>query len=341
MNAYPERDRLSVAPMMDWTDRHYRYLMRQITRQTLLYSEMVTTGAVLHGDRERLLGFSPVEKPLVLQLGGDDPAALASCARIAAAWGYDEVNLNVGCPSVRVKTGNFGACLMAQPDLVADCVQAMSEAAGIPVSVKHRIGIDTRDRFEDLEAFVSRVARAPAARFIVHARKAWLTGLSPKENRTVPELRYHDVYRLKRTHPRLRIELNGGVTSLAEVREHLRHVDGVMVGRWAYERPYALAPADGELSGGAAAPPNRREVVERMLPYIEAMLWRGVPLSRMTRHMLGLFAGEPGAKAWRRQLSERAHEPGAGIDVVRQALERVPAETLDAAPGRLEPQERT
>ncbi len=320
---------LSVAPMMGWTDRHYRYFMRQLTRETLLYTEMVTTGALLHGDRERLLGFSEEERPLALQLGGDDPGELAACARIAEAWGYDEVNLNVGCPSERVQRGRFGACLMAEPERVAACVAAMREAVALPITVKHRIGIDELDRYEDMARFVTVVAEEGADRFIVHARKAWLTGLSPKENRTIPPLRYKDVHRLKREHPQLTIELNGGVRSLEEAQRQLKHVDGVMIGRAAYETPYLLAEADRVFYRGSRVP-SRREVVEKMLPYIERMLRRRVHLSRITRHMLGLFARQPGARAWRRQLSEHAHREGAGTEVLLQALAHVPDEVLDA-----------
>ena len=320
---------LSVAPMMDWTDRHYRYFMRQLTRETLLYTEMVTTGALLHGDRERLLGFSEEERPLALQLGGDDPEELAACARIAEAWGYDEVNLNVGCPSERVQRGRFGACLMAEPERVAACVAAMREAVALPITVKHRIGIDELDRYEDMARFVTIVAGGGADRFVVHARKAWLSGLSPKENRTIPPLRYEDVHRLKREYPQLTVELNGGVRSLEEAQRQLEHVDGVMIGRAAYETPYLLAEADRVFYGGGQVP-SRREVIQGMLPYIEEMLRRGVYLSRITRPMLGLFAHQPGARAWRRHLSEHAHREGAGTNVLLQALAYLPDEVLDA-----------
>jgi len=318
--------------MMDWTDRHYRVFMRGITQRTLLYTEMVTVNAVLHGDRERLLGFSALEKPLAVQLGGDDPKALAECARIAEAWGFDEVNLNVGCPSERVQSGNFGACLMVRPEVVAECVEAMRDAVHIPVTVKHRIGVDDLDRFEDVANFVRVVSQAGADRFTVHARKAWLKGLSPKENRTVPPLRYEDVYRLKREFPHLRIEINGGVRTLGDARRHLTRVDGVMIGRAAYETPYLLATADRAFFGAATPPPTRREVVTAMLPYLEARLAEGVPLHRITRHMLGLFAGQPGAKAWRRHLSENAHKGGAAASVLSAALQGVPLEVLDARP---------
>jgi tRNA-dihydrouridine synthase A len=330
---------LSVAPMMDWTDRHYRAFMRGVTRRTLLYTEMVHVNAVLRGHRERVLGFSELEKPLALQLGGDDPQALAACARVAEDWGYDELNLNVGCPSPRVQRGNFGACLMAQPERVAACVAAMRAATSLPVTVKHRIGIDDRDRFEDLAHFVEVVAQAGPARFTVHARKAWLSGLSPKENRTVPPLRYEAVYRLKRLRPDLELELNGGVRSLEAAAAHLEHVDAVMIGRAAYETPYALARADA-LFYGEAHVPTRREVLEVFLPYASAQLGRGVPLASLTRHLLGLFAGVPGARAWRRHLSEQAHRAGAGLEVLQRALRVVPDEVLDARPDAPQPVER-
>lgn len=326
---------LSVAPMMDLTDRHCRVLLRQITRRTLLYSEMVTTGALLFGDRARHLEFSVVEKPLALQLGGDDPQALAACVRLAETWGYDEVNLNVGCPSERVQQGRFGACLMAEPELVAACVAAMREAVELPITVKHRIGIDDLDRYEELARFVGTVAAAGCDRFIVHACKAWLQGLSPKENRTIPPLRYGEVHRLKAELPQLRIEINGGIDTLEAAQQQLAVVDGVMVGRAAYQTPYRLALADRLFYGASEPAPTRREVVLGMIPYLEAMLAQGVYLSRITRHMLGLFSGQPGAKAWKRYLSEHAHRPGAGVGVLMAALAGVPEAVLDARPEAL------
>ncbi len=317
--------------MMDLTDRHYRAFMRGVTRRTLLYSEMVTTNAVLRGDRARVLGFSDLEKPLVLQLGGDDPAALAECARIAEDYGYDEVNLNVGCPSARVRSGNFGACLMMQPERVAASVAAMRAAVKVPVTVKHRIGVDEHDSFEWLTHFVRTVAATGAERFSVHARKAWLSGLSPKENRTVPPLRYEVVYRLKETFPELTFELNGGVKTLEEASGQLEHLDAVMIGRAAYETPYLFATADA-LFYGETHVPTRREVVKAFKPYVFEQLAKGVPLNRLTRHMLGLFAGCPGARAWRRHLSENAHKPGAGLRVLEEALCAVPNEVLNARP---------
>ena len=323
---------LSVAPMMDRTDRHFRAFLRRITRRTLLYTEMVTTGAVLHGDRERILGFSPEERPLALQLGGDDPADLAACAEIAAGLGYDEVNLNVGCPSDRVQKGRFGACLMAEPERVAEAVAAMRRAVELPVTVKHRIGVDELDHYEDMRRFVETVAAAGCDRFSVHARKAWLSGLSPKDNREIPPLRWAEVHRLKAELPHLAIEINGGVHDLAAAREHLEHVDGVMIGRAAYDDPYALAPADRDLFGEPADPPSRREVVERFLPYVEDQLALGEPLKRLTRHALGLFANRPGARAWRRHLAENAHLDGAGPEVLLDAMGNVSDAVLDERP---------
>jgi len=314
---------LSVAPMMDWTDRNCRFFHRQISRHTLLYTEMLTTGAVLHGDRERLLGFSPAEHPVALQLGGSDPAQLAQAARIGEEWGYDEINLNCGCPSDRVQSGRFGACLMAEPELVARLVGTMREAVRIPVTVKSRIAIDELEEWPTLEDFVRRISAAGCTRFIVHARKAWLQGLSPKENRDVPPLRYELVHRLKAEFPHLDISINGGIRTLDAAAEHLRHVDGVMIGRAAYENPYILADADRRFFGGTEAPRERHAVVEAMLPYLEERLKQGAPLSAITRHMLGLFQGLPGARAWRRYLSENVHKPGAGPEVVLAALAQV------------------
>lgn len=321
---------LSVAPMMERTDRHFRWFLRRITRHALLYTEMVTTGAILKGeDPERFLAFHPEERPLALQLGGDDSAELAACARLAEELGYDEVNLNVGCPSERVQRGSFGVCLMAEPKRVAAAVAAMRSAVALPVTVKHRIGFDELDRYEDMLRFVDELAAAGCDRFTVHARKAWLRGLSPKENRDVPPLRYEEVYRLKAERPELAIEVNGGVRSLGEARAHLARVDGVMVGRAAYDDPYALAAADRELFDAAAEPPTRRRVVAELVPYAEALVGRGEPVSRLTRHVLGLFAGRPGARGWRRHLSEEAHRPGAGAEVLLEAAARVPDAVLD------------
>ena len=314
---------VSVAPMMEWTDRHCRYFLRRLSRGFLLYTEMVTAGAVLRGDRNRLLRYHPEEHPLAIQLGGAEPDALAECARIAESLGFDEVNLNVGCPSDRVQSGRFGACLMAEPALVARCVEAMRRAVSIPVTVKSRIGIDDQEEWPALRGFVETVAAAGCERFIVHARKAWLTGLSPKENRDIPPLRYDLVYRLKEERPDLAVVLNGGVTDLDAADGHLRHVDGVMLGRAAYQNPFLLAEVDRRYFGSLQAPPDRHAVAEAMAEYIGAELAAGTPLAAMTRHMLGLFQGVPGARAWRRHLSEQAHRPGAGIAVLRAALASV------------------
>jgi tRNA-dihydrouridine synthase A len=315
---------LSIAPMMDRTDRHYRYFMRQITRRTLLYTEMVTTAAILHGDQEQLLGFSPEEKPLVLQLGGDNPNHLATCAKIAEDMGYDQVNLNVGCPSDRVQNGNFGACLMAQPELVAKAVEAMQKVVNIPVTIKHRIGIDDQDKYEDMANFVRIVANAGCQHFSVHARKAWLQGLSPKENRTIPPLRYEEVHRLKQEFPQLFIEINGGFKTLTEVKDQLQFVDAVMIGRAAYDHPYLFATADQEIYGEKTPPLTRQEVIEAMYPYLEYWLKKGVKLNSMTRHFLELFAQQPGTKAWKRYISENAHLTHAGVEVLEQALKQLP-----------------
>jgi len=310
---------LSVAPMMDVTDRHFRLLLRQLTRRTLLYTEMIATGAILRGDRERLLAFDEAERPLALQLGGEDPQALAECARIAADLGHDEVNLNVGCPSEKVQEGRFGACLMARPDQVARCVEAMRAAVGIPVTVKHRIGIDDRDAYEDLLGFVDVVAGAGCDRFIVHARAA-LLGLSPRENRAIPPLRPHDVHRLKRERPGLRIEINGGIASLDQALEQLRHVDGVMIGRTARDLPSVLLDADARIFGDAAPHARIEDAVIALLPHVEAWVTSGGRLQDVTRHLLGLFAGRRGARAWRRLLSVEASSATAGPELIQRAL---------------------
>jgi len=323
---------LSIAPMMDCTDRYDRYFLRLISRRALLYSEMVTTGAILFGDRDRYLAFDRAENPVAVQLGGSDPEALARASAIAEAYGYDEINLNVGCPSDRVQSGRFGACLMAEPELVADCVSAMGEAVAVPVTVKSRIGIDDQDEYEDLQRFVATVSQAGCRSFTVHARKAWLTGLSPKQNRSVPPLHYDRVYRLKRDFPELEIVINGGVGSLPEVQDHLVHVDGVMIGRAAYHDPYMLAVADRLIFGDSAPVPSRHAVIEAYLPFVESRLADGVPLLRMARHMVGLFNGRPGARAWRRYISENAHKKGAGIEVIRQAAELVPEDEEIVSP---------
>jgi len=309
--------------MMDWTDRHCRRFHRLLTRRTLLYSEMVPTGAILRGERARFLAFDPAEKPLALQLGGAEPAALAACAAIAEDWGYDEVNLNVGCPSDRVQNARFGACLMAEPALVADCVAAMRAATRLPVTVKHRIGIDARDSYEELAGFVETVAAAGCRSFAVHARKAWLQGLSPKQNREIPPLRYELVYRLKRDFPDLEIVINGGIPDLDAALAHLERVDGAMLGRAAYQDPWILAEADSRIFDATDPLQTREEAVAALLPYLSAQRAAGIPVKAVTRHILGLFNGLPGARAWRRHLSEAAVRPGAGPEVVEQALERL------------------
>lgn len=318
--------------MMDRTDRHYRYFMRQITRRTLLYSEMITTAALLHGEPRRFLDYSEAEKPLALQLGGDDPAALSHCSGLAEDWGYDEVNLNVGCPSDRVKQGHFGACLMAQPEVVARAVEAMRRSTSLRVTVKHRIGIDSLERYEDMERFVKVVAGAGCESFIVHARIAVLRGLSPKENRTVPPLRYEDVYRLKATFPQLHVSINGGIQSLSQAARHLEAVDGAMIGRAAYDRPFLFAEADRLFFGDPSPPASRRQVLEAMLPYLQAWTSRGLPPHRITRHMLGLFAHQPAARAWRRLLSAQALTAESVVHAIEKALSSMPAAVLDARP---------
>ncbi len=315
--------RLSIAPMLDWTDRYCRYFLRLISRHTLLYSEMVTTGALLHGDRERFLAFHEQEHPVALQLGGSDPAELAQCARLGEEWGYDEINLNVGCPSDRVQSGRFGACLMATPELVAECISAMRDAVAIDVTVKHRIGIDERDSYGELCDFVGRVAEAGCTTFIVHARKAWLQGLSPKENRDVPPLQYETVHQLKQDFPHLEIILNGGIQTLKQAREQLNHVDGVMIGREAYNNPWILVEADRLLFGDDHPIPTRHEILERLMPFVQEEFERGTPVARITRHILGLFNGQPGARAWRRHISENAHRKGARPEIIREAAAKV------------------
>lgn len=323
-NATPfSSQRFSIAPMLDWTDRHCRYFHRQLTRNTLLYTEMVTTGAIIHGKGD-YLAYNDAEHPVALQLGGSDPAALAQCAQLAQARGYDEINLNVGCPSDRVQNGRFGACLMGEAALVADCIKAMRDVVSIPVTVKTRIGIDDRDSYEFLCDFIATVAEQGGCdTFIIHARKAWLSGLSPKENREIPPLDYPRVYQLKRDFPQLTLAINGGVKTLAEAQEHLQHLDGVMMGREAYQNPGLLTQVDRLLFGSATPDADPVAVVRAMYPYIEQELSRGTYLGHVTRHMLGLFQGIPGARQWRRYLSENAHKPGAGIEVVEKALSLV------------------
>ncbi len=305
--------------MMDWTDRHCRAFHRQLTRGARLYTEMVTADAIIHGNRERLIGFDQSEHPLVLQLGGSDPRKLEEATRIGAAWGYDEVNLNIGCPSDRVQSGGFGACLMAEPTLVAECLAAMRAATEIPVTVKCRIGIDDQEPQEALPRFIEDVARAGIDTVIIHARKAWLEGLSAKENREIPPLDYPLVYRMKQAFPELTIVINGGIGSLKDVQTHLQHVDGVMLGRAAYHSPWMLLDVDREIFGAAGAR-TREQAVRAMLDYVERQLVLGTPLIAITRHMLGLYHGVPGARLWRRMLSEEARKPGARAGLILEAL---------------------
>ncbi|MET0048900.1 MAG: tRNA dihydrouridine(20/20a) synthase DusA [Sedimenticola sp.] len=321
----PINRRLCIAPMLDWTDRYCRYFLRLISRHVVLYTEMVTTGAIIHGDRERFLKFDDSEHPVALQLGGSDTKDLAVCARLGEQWGYDEINLNVGCPSDRVQSGRFGACLMATPELVAECVAAMRDAVSIDVTVKHRIGIDDHDSYQELCDFVGASAEAGCRTFIVHARKAWLQGLSPKENREIPPLSYETVYQLKRDFPDREIVINGGILTLDQAEEHLQQVDGVMIGREAYHNPWILVETDRRLYGDDHPLPSRHEIIERLIPFIEQEQAAGTPVSRITRHILGLFNGQPGARAWRRHISENAHRKGADYSVVLEAAAKVPA----------------
>jgi tRNA-dihydrouridine synthase A len=313
----------SVAPMMDWTDRHCRVFHRLMSRRARLYTEMLTTGAIIHGDRRRLLGFDASEHPVALQLGGSDPYDLAAAATIGEDFGYDEINLNVGCPSDRVKDGRFGACLMAEPKLVAEGVAAMKRAVKIPVTVKCRIGIDDQDPEVALDVLARSVVAAGADALIVHARKAWLNGLSPKENRDIPPLDYDRVYRLKAALPDVPVIINGGIGSIAEAARHLDHIDGVMLGRAAYQEPWRLIDVDPELFDEAAPHRTMKDVFEAMVPYIEEQLAQGTKLHSMTRHFVGAFHGVPGARAFRRHLAENGVKPGAGVDVLRDAIARV------------------
>ena len=320
---YSTSCKVSIAPMMDWTDRHCRYFMRLLAPSAFLYTEMVTAAAVHHGDVDHLLAFDRSEHPIALQLGGSDPLLMAQAAQRASEFGYDEININVGCPSDRVQSGQFGACLMAQPDVAARCFRAMQRDIDIPVTVKSRIGIDDMDSYEFLAGFVDALAAAGCQKFIVHARIALLDGVSPKDNRSIPPLNYERVYRLKRDHPELKIVLNGGVNSIGQVDDILQHVDGVMIGRQAYHQPYFLAELEKHFHPEWVMP-ERRAIVEKMLLYIDGELKGGESLSRITRHMLGLFAGMPGARAWRRHISDHAHREGAGPEVLVDALNAMP-----------------
>jgi tRNA-dihydrouridine synthase A len=327
----PTAHRFCIAPMMEWTDRHCRYFHRIMTRRAVLYTEMLTTGAVLHGDCGRLLAFDPAEHPVAVQLGGCDPDALAQSARICGEFGYDEINLNVGCPSDRVQEGRFGACLMAEPHLVGDCVAAMKAAVKVPVTVKCRIGIDQQDPQEALDAIAHAVAAAGVATLIVHARKAWLRGLNPRQNRDIPPLEYERVYRLKLAHPGLEIVLNGGIADLDQAQHHLARVDGVMMGRTAYQEPWRLLDVDPALFGAPAPCVSAKQAVSALLPYIERELARGSRLHAITRHLHGLFHAVPGARAFRRHLAIAAVKPGAGPEVLEQALALVTDAPSDLA----------
>ncbi len=312
--------RFCVAPMMDWTDRHCRFFHRLISNQALLYTEMVTTGALIHGDHHRFLQYDEREHPVSFQLGGSNPRELAIAAKLVEDYGYDEVNLNVGCPSDRVQNGRFGACLMLEPELVADCVSEMSRAVSIPVTVKSRIGVDEKDSYEELHDFVKKISVAGCKTFIIHARKAWLKGLSPKENREIPPLNYEDVRQIKADFPHLNIIINGGICDLDDAENLNKELDGVMVGREAYHNPYLLAEVDQRIFNLPTPKKSRYEILDLLMLYIEIQLANGIRLNNITRHILGLFHGEPGARAWRRHLSEYAVKPGAGLQVVHDAI---------------------
>lgn len=320
---YTTPSKVSIAPMMDWTDRHCRYFLRLLSPSAFLYTEMVTANAIHFGDADKLLQFDAAEHPIAVQLGGSDPALMADAAVRAVGLGYDEVNINVGCPSDRVQSGQFGACLMAEPETVADCFQAMQAQVDVPVTVKTRIGIDDKDSDEFLARFVDTLSAAGCTKFVVHARIAILEGLSPKENRKVPPLNYDRVYRLKKKNPDLEIILNGGISETVHVEQVLDHVDGVMIGRQAYHNPYFLAELEQHMNPEWQKP-DRGTVIEQMIPYIENELRQGERLGRISRHMVGLFAGRPGARAWRRHISENAFREGATVDVIREALDAIP-----------------
>lgn len=316
----PVNRRFCVAPMLDCTDTHERYLLRLISKHAVLYTEMVTTGALLHGDKDRFLKFNDVEHPLALQLGGSEPDAMTQCAELAQQYGYDEVNINVGCPSDRVQSGSFGACLMLQPELVADNVKQMQAAVDIPVTVKSRIGVDKQEPKIALWALVDKVANAGCKVFLIHARKAWLDGLSPKENRNVPPLDYEIVYQLKQGFPELEIIINGGVNNLQQSQQHLQHVDGVMMGREAYNNPYVLSQVDRELYGDNHTIETRGQILHQYIEYCSKQLQQGVRLNHLTRHIIGLYHGEPRSRLWRRYISEHAHLPTSGIEILQQAV---------------------
>ena len=325
MNKDYDKQLIAVAPMMDWTDRHCRYFLRLLSPSVRLYTEMVTAAALTHGDAEKLLRFDEAEHPVALQIGGSDQQMMANATRLGVEAGYDEININVGCPSDRVQSGQFGACLMAKPQVVANCYTAMRAEGDVPVTVKTRIGIDDLDSYDFLRRFIDALYAAGCSTFVVHARIAVLQGLSPKDNRSVPPLNYERVYRLKSDYPDLSIVLNGGITTVEECKSHLEHVDGVMIGRQAYQQPWFLTELERTFGQASAdLPASRHDAVQRMLPYIRSELAQGTELKRVTRHMLGLFNGQPGARAWRRYLSEHAHRASAGIDVLHAALDRLP-----------------
>jgi tRNA-dihydrouridine synthase A len=316
--------RFMVAPMMDWSDRHCRYFHRLLSQQAVLYSEMVTTGALIYAEADRFLRYNIEEQPLALQLGGSNAAELAQCSKMAEDYGYNEVNLNVGCPSDRVQNNMIGACLMAHPQIVADCLEQMQAAVDIPVTIKHRLGIDDMDSYDALKQFVETVRQSGCKVFIIHARKAILQGLSPKENRDVPPLKYDWVYRIKQEYPELEVHINGGIKTIEQCHTHLQHVDGVMLGREAYQNPYLLAEVDQAFYGRTTPMIGRKQAALAMIPYIETQLAQGVSLNHIVRHMLGLFHAQRGGKQFRRYISENAHKPGASIEVLLAALERVP-----------------
>ena len=323
MNDIVNKHIISIAPMMDWSDRHYRFFMRLITKRALLYTEMITTGAIIHGDRDRFLRYNAEEHPIAIQLGGSDPEQLEKCATIVTDYGYDEINLNVGCPSDRVQSGRFGACLMAEPDLVAECVASMKNKTDLPITVKTRLGIDDRDSYEELYEFVKKVSESGCETFILHARKAWLKGLSPKENRNIPPLQYDVVYQIKKDFPDLEILINGGVKTMREIDTHLQQIDGAMIGREAYHNPYILAEVDQLFYKENTTPLSRSEVIDQFIEYADQQIENGVHIKHMTRHILGLFQGQPGAKKWRRYISENAYKKGANSDVITKALAEV------------------
>lgn len=329
LTGIPPAHRFCIAPMLDWTDRHCRYFHRLISKHAFLYTEMVTTGALIHGDHHHFLQFNAAEHPIAFQLGGSNPRELAICAKMIEDYGYNEVNLNVGCPSDRVQNGRFGACLMAEPELVAECVAAMSQVVSIPVTVKSRIGIDDRDSYEELVNFIATIADAGCLTFIIHARKAWLSGLSPKQNRDIPPLRYDVVYQIKKDFPGLEIILNGGITTLDQCDTTLQQVDGVMVGREAYHNPYLLAEVDRRFYGESADLRSRDIIFHLLIPYIQQQLEQGVRLNSISRHILGLYHGEQGARNWRRYLSENVCKPGADIKVLLDALPTTGEKTND------------